>query len=101
MSVIWIAAAAGAAGAVVTGLVLRRRRPQPAVVYADPREERLARRVARSVGCLPVDALAAVRREIEYSPNQTDDTLVKRAVYHYRQEMPERTCGTWRDASPG
>ena len=101
MSVIWVSAAAGAVGAIVATLILRKRKPKSVIAFADPREERLARQVARSVGCLPEDALPAVRRELEYSPGQSDDTLVKRAVYHYRQDVPERTCSTWRDASPG
>ena len=101
MSVIWVSAAAGAVGAIVATLLLRKRKqPQP-VEFVDPREERLAKRVANTVGCSLSAALPAVRQEMEYSPGQSDDTLVKRAVYHYQQNVPERTCSTWRDASPG
>ena len=45
--------------------------------------------------------LSAVRRELELAPTQSDDTLVKRAAYHYRQELPERTCQVYRDRAPG
>ena len=100
MSVIWVSAAVGTVGVVAAGLLLRKRKPKP-VVFTDPREERLAKRVANTVGCSLSAALTAVRREMEYSPGQSDDTLVKRAVYHYRQDIPERTCSTFRDASPG
>lgn len=100
MSVILVSTAAGVAGAIVATLMLRKRKPKP-VAFADPREEALAKRVANTVGCSLSAALPAVRREMEYSPGQSDDTLVKRAVYHYRQDIPERTCSTFRDASPG
>ena len=60
-------------------------RPRP-VSYADEREERLTLAVARTVGCHPARALPAVRREIELSPNQPDDVLIKRAAYHYGQQ---------------
>lgn len=100
MSVIWVSAAVGTVGVLAAGLLLRKRKPKPGV-FADPREERLAKRVANTVGCSLSAALPAVRQEIGYSPTQSDDTLVKRAVYHYQQSIPERTCSTWRDASPG
>ena len=33
--------------------------------------------------------------------HQTDDTLVKRATYHYQMNLPERTCTTYRDGAKG
>ena len=86
--------------AALLGLYLRAPRPQP-VVFADPREEKLAVAVARQVGCSPADALPAVRREIDIAPDKPDETLVKRAVYHYRMNAPEKTCSAWRDRAPG
>ena len=76
------------------------RRPRP-VNYANEREERLTVAVARTVGCHPAAALPAVRREIELSPNQPDEVLVKRAAYHYRQDQPAITCQAYRDRAPG
>ena len=83
------------------GYFLVPRRSPPAPMFADEREERLTRQVARAVGCPPEAALPAVRREVEMSPNQSDDTLAKRAAYHYRQDLPETTCRTYRDRARG
>jgi hypothetical protein len=77
-----------------------RRRPRP-VNYADEREERLTLAVARMAGCSPARALPAVRREVELSPTQADEVLIKRAAYHYRQDRPTFTCQTYRDRAPG
>lgn len=82
-------------------LVSRRRTPQPVAAFENEREERLANAVARKVGCSPGAALGAVRQELEHAPGQPDEVLTKRAVYHYQQAIPERTCRTYRDASPG
>ena len=71
-----------------------------ALVFTDQREERLTRKLARVVGCSPEQALHAVRREVSYAPNQSDETLLKRAVYHYRQELPESTCHVYQDQVP-
>lgn len=76
------------------------RRATP-VAYADEREERLTRAIAREVGCSPGRALPFVRLEIELSPHQPDATLVKRAAYHYRQDLPVLACRTYRDRAPG
>jgi len=101
MTEAWVPLLVAAVGAVLVGLYLRpRRQPEPPV-FADEREERLARAVARAVGCPPAEALPAVRREIEYSPGQSDETLLKRAAYHFRRNMPEGTCGVWRDRAHG
>jgi hypothetical protein len=81
------------------GLYLLSRRPVR-VVYANPREEQLTFKLARLVGCSPAEALSAVRREVEMAPNQSDETLLKRAAYHYRQELPERTGQVYQDPAP-
>ena len=97
---LWLPLAiAGAVGLVVV-LYLRTRRVE-AVVFADQREESLTRQLANTVGCSPGTALAFVRNELGISPLQSDDTLLKRAAYHYRQELPEKTCQVYRDRAPG
>jgi hypothetical protein len=89
------------AGAVVAaGLYFMARRPRP-VVFGDAREERLTGQLARLVGCSLAQALPAVRREVGMAPNQSDATLLKRAVYHYRQEIPETPGLVYRDPQPG
>jgi hypothetical protein len=100
MTEAWVPLLVAAVGVVLVGVYLRPRRAEP-LVFADEREERLTREVARAVGCWPALALPAVRREIEYSPGQSDETLVKRAAYHYRQEAPERTCNVYQDRARG
>jgi hypothetical protein len=97
----WVPAAAALAAFVLVRLFWRPRRRAEALPFADEREERLTLEVARRVGCAPAQALPAVRREIGYSPHQSDETLVKRAAYHYRQEQPERTCHTYEDRVRG
>jgi hypothetical protein len=71
------------------------------LTFADEREERLTRRLAREVGCPLAAGLPAVRRELELAPSLPDDTLVKRAVYHYRREMPDAPCPVFRGSRPG
>lgn len=93
-------AAAALAAVGVYVLTPRRQRPRP-VEFADPREERLTRRLAGTVGCTLERALPAVRREIDISPNQTDEVLLKRAAYHYRQEQPEAPCTVYPDTARG
>ncbi|HEV3204956.1 MAG TPA: hypothetical protein VGY77_11260 [Gemmataceae bacterium] len=85
---------------VAAGLYFLTRRPTP-VVFANPREERLTRKLARLLGCSPAQALPAVRREVEIAPSQSDETLIKRAAYHYRQDMPEASGQTYQDPVPG
>ncbi len=71
-----------------------------AIEFADAREEQLTRRLAARVRCALADALPAVRNEIRHGPNQTDETLLKRAEYHYRQNLPEPTpCRVYRDGA--
>ena len=76
------------------------RRPRQ-VNYADERERRLTEAVAQMVGCDPARALPAVRREVDLSPIQADEVLIRRAAYHYRQDQPAVTCQTYRDRVPG
>jgi len=88
--------------AVAAGVYLLTRRPSTKpVVFENEREERLAHAVAKKVGCTPDATLAAVREELHLAPSLPDEVLTKRAVYHYQQSIPERTCRTWRDRSPG
>jgi hypothetical protein len=101
MSDVWELAAV-AAVLFVAGLVVWSLRPIPvAVTFTDEREERLTRRLAALVGCSLAQALPSVRREIEIAPGQSDETLLKRAAYHYRQELPEKTCSVYRDRTRG
>jgi hypothetical protein len=65
------------------------------------REKRLARRVADVVGCTPAQALPAVQREVRIAPGQPDDTLAKRAAYHYRADLPVPACPVYPDRAPG
>jgi hypothetical protein len=88
------------AACVAVFLFTRRSGGKPAA-FENEREERLANAVARKVGCSPGDALGAVRQELEHSPSQSDEVLTKRAVYHYQQSIPERTCRTYRDSARG
>ena len=99
---VWISAAVvGAVIGFVLGRRARSRRPQAVAAFASEREEQLAKRVAARARCSVADALPAVRHELGLSPNQTDDTLVKRAVYHYQMSLPERPCAAYRDSVKG
>ena len=100
MSDLWLPLAIAGAVGLVALLYFRTRREVP-IVFADQREESLTRRLAHTVGCSLPRALAFVRRELEFAPAQLDDTLLKRAAYHYRQELPEQTCQVYRDRAPG
>ncbi|GEM_PF-5772475 len=92
----WIIPAAALA-TVAWYLLPRQAKPK---IHTNSREERLARKMAGMVGCSSDQALPAVRREIDIAPNQSDETLVKRAAYHYRQDLPETTCQVYRDSAP-
>jgi hypothetical protein len=96
----WFALTLTAVALAAGGLYLLARRPKP-VVFANSREERLTRQLARVVGCSLAQALPPVRREIDLAPSQPDETLVKRAAYHYRQELPEKACPVYRDSARG
>lgn len=88
-----IVAVVALVGLAAGALLLTRRRPE--LVFANAREETLTRKLAGEVGCELEQALPAVRRELELAPSQPDDTILKRAAYHYRREMPESACSTW------
>src|SRR5262245_43075437 len=93
-----------AGGVVTLGLVgvgLWRKTGPPPSQPASGREDQLARQLAGMVGCAPVDALPAVQREIAIAPDQTDETLLKRAAYHYRKNLPDAPCPVWRGGRPG
>ena len=78
------------------------RRGEETGAFADEREERLTRRLAGQLGCPLAAALTAVRRELEIAPTQPDDTILKRAAYHYRQNLPDPgPCRVYRDRAPG
>ena len=87
-------AACGVVVLAAVRMVLPRR---PAVVFADAREERLTLQLARSVGCPVEDALAAVRREVGIAPDQTDETILKRARYHHQRDCPDRPVPVYRE----
>ncbi|MDB5307727.1 MAG: hypothetical protein JWO38_1929 [Gemmataceae bacterium] len=98
---VWTAVTISTAAAVGCGLyLLARRKPVP-VAFANPREERLTHRLSRVVHCALAEALPAVRRELQIAPGQSDETLLKRAAYHYRQDLPESSCSVYRDRAPG
>jgi hypothetical protein len=70
------------------------------VAFADGREERLSHRLADALGCSLVEAQQAIQREVRIAPDQTDETILKRARYHHQRESPERPCGVYRDRAP-
>jgi len=98
---IWVmVAAVGVIALSVYLLVPRNQKTE--ITFANDREERLTHKLAEMLGCSVADALPTVRREIELSPKQTDETLLKWAAYHYRQQQPEKTsCSVFRDRAPG
>jgi len=100
MSNLWLPLTIAGAVSAVGLLYFWTRREEP-LVFADQREEGLTRRLAKMVGCSLARALPLIRREIDIAPTQSDDTLLKRAAYHYRQELPEKTCQVYRDSAPG
>src|SRR5438093_13399399 len=101
MSEVWLPLIlAGTAGAAAGFYLLTLGRPKP-VAYLNAREEQLTRAMAQIVGCSLAQALPSVRKELEIAPNQSDETLVKRAAYHYRQELPAQACAVYKDKAPG
>ena len=77
-------------------------RREESVAFADEREERLTHRLAEQLRCPVSAALEAVRRELAIDPEQADETILKRAGYHYRQNLPDPgPCRTFRDRAPG
>ena len=86
----------------VVGLCLFLLRRQPIVVtYTDEREERLTRRLASQLHSSLADALPSVREELRIAPDQPDETILKRAAYHYRLNVPEKACSVYRDSAKG
>lgn len=96
---------AGVVGVLGLGLVLRAvriREPEsPCPFVPEGREGDLAVRLAKMVGCAPPRALAAVRHELDLAPTQSDEVILKRAAYHYRNGLPERERPAYRDAVKG
>ena len=96
----------GAVAVAAVGLCLRllrllRRQPGAGVAFYDEREENLTRRLAGVLRCSLAEALPSIREEIRIAPTQSDETILKRAAYHYRQALPEKTCSIYRDAAKG
>jgi len=100
MSELWLPLAIAVAVGLVAVLYLWNRRQEP-IVFANEREEGLTRKLAQNAGCSLPKALAAVQHEIDIAPTQSDETLLKRAAYHYRQKLPEKTCQVYRDRVRG
>ena len=99
---VWIAAAIAAGVVLALGLsVSFMRRKAAPVSFTDEREERLTQKLADMLGCTLAEALPAMRRELQIAPNQPDDTLLKRAAYHYRRTLPDGACRVWRDRTSG
>ena len=99
----WMIALAVLVGVVAgAGLYSSRGRRGAGVAFANKRDERLTRKLAGQLDCPPGAALEAVRRELEIAPQQPDETILKRAAYHYRQNLPEPgPCRAYRDRAPG
>lgn len=99
---VWVFVAIAAAIPLLIGLRwLSRRQPAAPAAFADEREERLTRQLAQTVGCRVEQALPALQGELRLAPGQSDETLLKRAAYHYRQALPESECRTYRDRAVG
>jgi hypothetical protein len=76
-----------------------RRRGEP-VAFENEREERLTNQLAGLLGCSLAQALPALRRELRLAPSQSDETILKRAEYHYRRNVPDAPCPVWRGGRP-
>jgi hypothetical protein len=63
------------------------------VAFASVREQRITKRMARQVGCSLGEAVDYVRRELELAPSLPDETVLKRAAYHYTRDLPEPELG--------
>ena len=101
METVWIfVAAAVVVGGLVLGLRMKRNGPARPN-FTDAREEQLTRRVAAKAHSSLAAALVSVRQELLFSPQQTNDVLVKRAVYHYRQANPPEHRVTYCDPVRG
>ena len=100
MTPIWVAAGVLAAG-VVGVLAWRRRGKSTVEPEMTEREAHLAKHVANRVRCTVYAALPAVRHELGLDPNKDDETIVKRASYHYQMALPEKACGVYKDSGKG
>jgi len=101
-----ILALAGILGLGLLYVTSRVRRPAQAKPFdsdalGNERDGELARRLAGKVGCAPAQVLPAIRREIEIAPGQSDETILKRAEYHYRRDLPETSCPAYQDRGVG
>ena len=105
MSEPWIFVGVAAAVAGGLGLAVRARRPRDSgetcELLPEGRDGELAAQLAQIVGCTPLQALPAVRHELDLSPSQADDVILKRAAYHYRMNLPERSPAAYRDTVRG
>ncbi len=82
--------------------VVRRaiRKPRGAM-FANEREETLAKRVAARAKSSLADALVAVRQELAFGSEVPDETIIKRAVYHHQRANPEEHKITYCDPARG
>jgi hypothetical protein len=76
-------------------------RPVETMTFENPQEERLTRKVVQTLGCSLDQALSAVRKEMEFSPDQPDEILLKRAIYHCRRELPDKACPIYTERNRG
>jgi endonuclease/exonuclease/phosphatase (EEP) superfamily protein YafD len=101
MEQVWIFVVAAV---VVAGLVIglrMKRNGHARPTFESEREAALTKCVAANAKCSLVAALESVRQELRFSPQQTDDVLVKRAVYHYHQANPPEHRVTYCDPVRG
>ena len=85
----------------VISIRIRKSRAAAKPLFENEREEQLTKRVAAKANCSLSAALGSVRQELGFSPQQTDDVLVKRAVYHYHQANPPEHRVTYCDTVRG
>ena len=72
------------------------------VAFANEREKRLTHELADRVGCPLGYAHEFIYRELSIAPDESDQTILKRAEYHCRRDLPERApCRTYRDRTRG
>src|SRR4051794_31616480 len=105
MTEAWITIAVAATIVLGLGLALRFMRAKEdgsaCSLLPEGREGDLAVRLAGMVGCVPMQALAAVRHELDLAPSQNDEVILKRAAYHYCNALPERRGAIYRDKVRG
>lgn len=102
MNELWLAVGLGVVAVAVIGLTLRKRKPTTVrTLKVDSREDRLSRALAKTVGCTPREALPSIQLELDLGASHPDETILKRAKYHYQQNLPETICNTFRDRAVG